>query len=64
MGKIEVSEELENELKEAAKERGVTVKELVIHVLLTYLEASIDWAEESAEGQDDEDGEPSTEEEN
>ena len=63
MGKIEISAELENELNEAAKERGVTVKELVIHVLLTYLEASVDWAEESVEGLDDEDGQPSAEEE-
>jgi len=63
MGKIEISEELEKELNEAAKERGVTVKELVIHVLLTYLEASVDWEEESGEGLDDEDGQPSAEEE-
>jgi len=63
MGKIEVSAELENELNEAAKERGVTTRELVIHILLTYLEASVEWAEDSGEGQDDEDGQPSTEEE-
>lgn len=52
---IEISGGLAGDLKEAALQRGVTLRELVIHILLQFVEDSTD--------SDDEDEEPDDESE-
>jgi len=54
---IELGGELASELKAAAKARGVTLREFVIHVLLQYVEETSDSEEGSDEDLDDEDEE-------
>jgi len=51
---VELSSELASDLNAVAKERGVTLRELVIHVLLAYLEG-LEWEDDSGELDDEED---------
>ncbi len=58
---VELSSELASDMNAVAKERGVTLRELVIHVLLAFLEG-LEWEGDSDELDDGED-EPSAESE-
>jgi hypothetical protein len=51
---VELSSELASDLNAVAKECGVTLRELVIHVLLAYLEG-LEWEDDSGELDDEED---------
>jgi len=59
---VEIEGGLAEELKESAKAMGVTVRELIVHVLLQYVESFSDSEEEDDESED-EDEESSEDEE-
>lgn len=51
--RIELQEGLAERLKEIAERKGVTVQELVAHILLQYIEA-LDASEEGVEAEEEE----------
>jgi len=50
---LEFEGALAEELKESAKAMGITVRELVVHAVLQYIESFPDSEDESEEGDED-----------
>jgi len=59
---VEIEGGLAEELKESAKAMGVTVRELIVHVLLQFVESFSDSEEEDDESEDEDEGSSEDEE--
>lgn len=59
---VEVEGGLAEELEESAKAMGVTVRELIVHLLLQHVESFSESEEEDEESEDDDEESPEDEE--